>query len=98
MFRIVLLQRFYLTKNLSSFLKVFFHKNSLIVTCYTLAKVEIRTSTQNRFKNQTIDSLKLLGHNCNHQEGFVKEKILTLHCCGFNLKLPKSFYCDRYFG
>ena len=49
---IVLLQRSYLTKNLSSFLQDFFHKKSLIAVCYTLI--------QKRFKNQTVDSPKLL--------------------------------------
>ena len=42
-------------KGLSSFSKDFSHKTSVIATCYTLAKVEIRTSIQNRFKNQAID-------------------------------------------
>ena len=27
---------------------------------------------KNRFKNQTNDTLKLLGHIFNHQQGFVK--------------------------
>ena len=67
-------------KGLSSFSKDFSHKTSVIATCYTLAKVEIRTSIQNRFKNQAIDGFKLLGHDyCNHPQGFAKQKIFTLH-------------------
>ena len=38
-----------------------FHKNSLTVTCCTFGRFEIRTLTSNRFKNQTNDTLKLLG-------------------------------------
>ena len=50
MFRIVLLQKFYFIKKFELFShKDYFRKNSLIATCYTLAKVKIRTSTQNRF-------------------------------------------------
>ena len=74
---------------MGSFSKDFFHKNSLSVTCYILAKAKMRTPTQSRFKNRTIDNLKLLGHNCNHQQGFAKQKGFTLHWCGSNLKLSK---------
>ena len=31
-------------------------------------------------------------HICNHQEGFVKQKIVVLHRYGFNLKFPKHCY------
>ena len=34
-----------------------------------------------RFKNQSTDTLKLLGHNCNHQQGFIKQK----NCCSPSL-------------
>ena len=74
------------------------HKNSLIVTCYTFIRFEIQTLTPNRFKNRTNDTLRLLGHNYNHQQGFFKQKILILHCCGFNLKFPKHCYFGRCFG
>ena len=58
-----------------------------------------QTLTPNRFKNQTNDTLKLLGHNNNnHQRGFLKQKIVALHHCSFNLKLPKHCYFDCYFG
>ena len=36
--------------------------------------------------------------NGNHQRAFLKQKIVTLHRCGFNLKFPKHCYFDRYFG
>ena len=41
-----------------------FHKNSpSVVCCSTFGKFEIRTLTLNRFKNQSSDTLKLLGSN-----------------------------------
>ena len=42
------------------------------MTYCTLGNLEIRTLKQNRFKNQSSDTLKLLGHNSNHQQGFIK--------------------------
>ena len=75
-----------------------FHKKSLIVTCCTFGRFKIRTLTPNRFKCQTNDTLTLLGHNYNHQRRFLKQKIVTLHRCGFNLKFPKHCYFDHYFG
>ena len=74
-----------------------FHKYSLIVTCYIFGRFEIRTLTPNRFKNETHDTFAPLGHNYNHQRGFLKLKIVTLHRCGFKLKFPKHCYFDRYF-
>ena len=65
---------------------------------YTFHSVKIRTLTSNKFKNQINDIFKLLGPNCNHQKGFLKQKIVALHDSHFNLKLPKHFYFDRYFG
>ena len=53
-----------------------FHKNVLIVACCIFGKLQIRTLTPNRFKNHTNEKLKLLDHNCNHQQGFVKQKML----------------------
>ena len=69
-------------------ISVRFHKNSLIVVCIALGRFEIKTEMK----------FKLLDHNWNHQQGFVKQKIVALHHCGFNLKLPKHCYCQRYFG
>ena len=40
-FRILYYKGFTWQKTLSSFLKDFFHKNSLIATCFTLAKVKL---------------------------------------------------------
>ena len=75
--------------------KDFFHKNFLSVASYFFGKLEIRTLTPNRFKNQTNDSLKLLGHNSKHQQRFFKQKIVAVDCCSI-LKFPKHFYCDYY--
>ena len=88
----------FITKKSGLSISAHFYKNSLIVTCCTFGRFEIRTLTPNRFKNQTNDTLKLLGHNYNHQWGFLKQKIVTLHRCGFNLKFPKHCYFDRCFG
>ena len=54
----------------------FFHKDSLLVACCSFGKLEIRTLTPNRLKNQTNDTLKLVDCNCNHQQRFVKTAIL----------------------
>ena len=64
---IVLLYSFFFTQKFALSYAGAFHKNSLIVTCCTFGRSEIRTLTPNRFKNQTNDTLKLLGHNYNHQ-------------------------------
>ena len=62
-----------------------FHKNPVIGTCYTFNKVEIRTLTPKRFKNQTNDIFKLLGHNCNNLQVFAKQKTVPLQCYGIKL-------------
>ena len=36
-------------------------------------------------------TLKLLGHNCKHQQRFVKRKPVALRHCGLKLKFPKDF-------
>ena len=59
------------------------------MTCSTLGNLEIRTLKLNRFKNQSSDTLKLLDQNCNHQQGFIKQKTVALHHQGFKLKFPK---------
>ena len=53
--------------------------------------VEIRTLTPNRLKNQSGDTMNILGQNCNHQQGFEKQRTVALHHCGFKLKFPKHF-------
>ena len=73
------------------------HKNSLLVAYCNFSRLKIGTLTSRRFKNQTNDIFKLLGHNCNHQQVFLEQKIGTLHCCSFNLKFPKHCYFDCYF-
>ena len=30
-------------------------------------------------------------------KGFLNKKKIVLHCCSFNLELPKHFYFDYYF-
>ena len=69
-----------------------FLKNSLIVTCCTFGRFEIRTLRPNGLKNQANDTLKLLGHNYNHLREFFEQEIVAFHHCSFKLKLPKHFY------
>ena len=71
-----------------------FSQISVTVSCYTFRELKIRTITPNNVQNQTKGGLKLLGHNGNHQEGIETQKIIALHCWGFNLKFPKCFYCE----
>ena len=54
-------------------------------------------STSNKFKSQTNDIFKLFRHNCNHQQGFLKQKNFAVHRCGFNLKLPQHIYFECCF-
>ena len=68
------------------------------MTCCTLGNLELRNFKPNRIKNQSKDTLKLLGQNCNHQQGFAKQKIVALNHCGFNLRFPKYCYCDAILG
>ena len=89
---ILLLRILYFTQKFAFSYAGAFRKNSLIVTCCTFGRFEIQTLTPNRFKNETNDTLTLLGHNYNHQLGFLKQKIVAPHRCGFNLKFPKHFY------
>ena len=67
------------------------------MTFYALGNLQIRTLKPNRFKNQSSDTLKLLGQNCNHQQGLIKQKTVVLHHRGFKLKFPKHCYCDCYY-
>ena len=80
----------YFTQNFSLSSKGAFHENSLSVACCTFGMVEIRTLTPNRFKNQSGDTMNILGQNCNHQQGFAKQRTVALHS-GFKLKFPKHF-------
>ena len=69
-----------------------FHKNSLILACCSLGKLEIKTLTPNRLKNQTNDTLKLLDNICNPNSStmqlFGHKKVWSLHCSTFSQKLP----------
>ena len=59
------------------------------VACCTFGMPEIRPLIPDRFKNQSGDTLKnILGHNCNHQQEFVKQRTAALHHYGFKLKCP----------
>ena len=49
---------------------VIFYINSLIVTCYLLGKLDIRTSTLTRFKNETTDAFKIQRHVHKYQTHF----------------------------
>ena len=93
-----LLPTFLITKKPGVSISEHFHQNILIVACCTFGIFEIQTLTPNRLKNQTNDTLALLRHNDDHQLGLLKQKIVTLHCCGFNLKFPKHCYFGHYFG
>ena len=93
-FTLVLLSSIWVTKMSALSIAVVFHKNSLIVAWYLFRSVKTRTLTSSNSKYQTNDIFKLFGHNCNHQRGFLKQKVAALHRCSFNLKLPKNFYFD----
>ena len=56
-----LLPTFLITKKSGLSISVHFHKNSLIVTSCIFGRFNIQTLTPNRFKNQTNDTLALLG-------------------------------------
>ena len=56
-----LLPTLLITKKSGLSIPAHFHKNSLIVTCCTFRRFKIQTLTPNRLKNQTNDTLKLLG-------------------------------------
>ena len=85
-----LLPSFSITKKLGLSIAVAFHNNSLIEACYIFGKLDIRNLTPNIFKNQAKYILKLLGHNCNYQQGFVKNKSVLRHCA-FYIKFPTQF-------
>ena len=65
-YTIVLLKSFCFAKKIVLSSTRAFHKIFVIYACCTFGKLEIRTLTPSRFKNQTNDTLKLLDCNCNH--------------------------------
>ena len=54
--------------------------------------LKVRPLTPNRFKNQSSDTMNILGHNCNHQQGLAKQETIVHHHSGFKLKFLKHFY------
>ena len=58
-----LLSIFLITKMSGLSISAHFYKKSVILTCSTFGIFKLRTLTENRFKNQTNDTMKLLGHN-----------------------------------
>ena len=60
------------------------------MACCTFSMLEIRPLTPNKCKIQSTDTLNILGHNCNQQQEFVKQRTVALHhCVFFKLKFPK---------
>ena len=68
--------------------------NAISVTCYTFGMLELKTLTLNKFKNQSSDTLKLLGHNYNHQHKGLLNKKLLLSVIVFlsGNFIPEPFY------
>ena len=91
-----LLPSFSNTKKLALSIAVDFHKNSLTEACYIFGKLDIRNLTPNIFKNQAKYILKLLGHNCNYQQGFVKNKCSPSLC--FSHKIPYTILLRLLFS
>ena len=71
-----LLQSFHFTQHLTLSSKEVFHKKPLTVTCCTFGKLEIRTLTPTRLKNQAINILKLLVHDFSYQQVFFLKKLM----------------------
>ena len=88
-YKAVLLSTVWFTKKSALSISARFDKYSLIVACCAFGRFQIQTLTTNRFKNQTNEKLKLLDHNCNHLQGFVKQKIVTLYHFGLKLKFTE---------
>ena len=83
---------FYFTQQFALFYAGAFHKNPLSMACGTFNVLEVRTITPSRFKNQSGGTLEILAHNCNHQQGLVKQKNIALHHCGFKAEFRKLYY------
>ena len=49
--------------------------NSLIMNCCNFGNLEIRTLKPNRYKNQSNDTLKLIGHNCHVNKDLLNKKL-----------------------
>ena len=72
---IVLLSSVLFAKKSTLSISVCFHKIYLVMAFCTFGRFEIPTITPNRLKNENNDTLKLLGHNCNHLQQSVKQKM-----------------------
>ena len=66
---VTLLWSFYFTQNFPLSYAGAFDKSFLSVNFRNAWNQNLKS---NRFKNQSSDTLKILGHNCNHQQGLVK--------------------------
>ena len=53
----------------------FFDETSVITACWAFGNFEIRNVKPKRFKNQSSDTMKLLGRNCKNQQGFIKKQL-----------------------
>ena len=71
---VALLSSVWFTQKISALHLSAFLQNSLIVACFTFGRLKIQILTPNRFKNQTNDKFKLLGHNYDHLQGFVRQE------------------------
>ena len=89
---IVLLQTFCFTQKFALSYAGAFHENSLSVACCIFVVIEVKTIIPNRFKNQSSGTLKILAHDCNHQQGLAKQKTVRLQNCGFKAEFPKHSY------
>ena len=65
------------------------------MTCCTLGNLKIRTLKPYRFKNQSIDILKLLDQNYNHQQGFIKQETKTEKKNLYGSFLWMGFNCPK---
>ena len=90
---IFLLQTFYFTRKFALSNAGAFHKNYLSVPCCTFGMLELRTLTQNRFKNQSSDTLNIL--DLSVTVGFHKNSLIVVFCtfCRFKFRIltPSRF-------
>ena len=69
---LALFQSFHFTQHLTLSSK----EGDLTVTCCTFGKLEIRTLTPTRLKNQATNILKLLVHDFSYQQVFFFKKLM----------------------
>ena len=78
-----------------------FHKNFLSVACCTFNVLEVRIIILNRLKNQPAGTLKILAHDCNHQQALVRQKmwlsiVVVLRQNFLNTFIKIAFLCKIY--